>query len=177
MIQKKEKTKKKPLERHNLLAKKMIENVGKGKPISLSKAMLESGYSKSYSHNPHVLKKTRSWDVILKEVFNEEFLAEQHMELFLAKEVQKFTFPTKMKDEEIISSVGSAGFKVIVVRPSPIGKMAFYSIPNARAKKDALDFAYKLKNKYAPETMNLKFKGFSKDQLIDSILSKITKKK
>lgn len=168
---------KKPLERHILLEKKLLENTGKGKTISLSKAMREVGYSEGYAKNPQDLKKTRSWDTLMKEVLNDEFLMQQHLELFNAKEVQRFIFPTRLKDPEIIDMVKEAGFKVITIRPSPLGKMAFYSIPNARAKKDALDFAYKLKNKYAPEEYNLKFKGFTKEQLIDLILGKITKKK
>ena len=36
---------------------------------------------------------------------------------------------------------------------------------------------YKLKGKYSPEEINMKFKGFTKEQLISSIMDKITNKK
>lgn len=173
----KEQKDKKPLPRHKVLSKKIVENRGKGKPVSLSKAMKESGYSDAYSSNPQQLKATRSWEILMKEVLNDEFLVDQHMQLFTAKEVQRFIFPTRIKNDVIMSMVKDAGFDVIVIRPSPLGKMAFYSIPNARAKKDALDFAYKLKSKYAPEQLNLKFAAYDKQQLIDLIKVKLSKKK
>ena len=122
-------------------------------------------------------------DKIIKEIervadhIPNSLLVEKHLKLLKAKEVQRFIFPTRVKDDEIIAMVADAGFTVITIRPSPLGKMAFYANDNPRAIKDGLDMAYKLKGSYEPEEMNLKFKGFSKDQLIDSIMSKIAKKK
>jgi len=168
--------------RHLKVVEEMSGNIrkkGKGKgnrAVSRKQAMINKGYSESYANSSHI-KKTRSWDIILKEVFNDDFLSEQHLQLFNATETQRFIFPTRMKDDEIVEMVNEAGFKVITIRPSPLGKMVFYSIPNTRAKKDALDFAYKLKGKYSPEEFNLKFKGFSKEQLIEFIMGKIMKEK
>lgn len=141
----KDKKKRKPLERHKVLVKKILGN--EGKPISLGKAMRESGYSEKYADNPQLLKKTKSWDLLIKEVLNDEMLIEKHVQLLNKKEIFNI-------DGELIKS-GQVHSDV----------------------KQALDMSYKLKSKYAPEEYNLKFKGFSKQQLINTIMNKITKKK
>lgn len=106
-----------------------------------------------------------------------KLLVETHLDLLKAKEVQRFIFPTRLKDDEIMDIVADAGFTVITIRPSPLGKMAFYSIANSRARKDGLDMAYKLKGSYEAEEMNLRFKGFSNEQLEEFLVSKLSKKK
>ncbi len=176
MTKNKAKTKKpKPLERHKLLLKRISENLGKG--MSLGEAMRDVGYSESYSKSPNQIKDTRSWDTLLKEELPDNVLIERLGVLLKAKQVEKFIFPSRMKDEEIIESVKDAGFKVITIRPSPIGKMAFYSIENTKAIDNGLTHAFKLKGKYEPEEFNLKFNSYTKEQLIDVIMAKIAKKK
>lgn len=169
--------KRKPLERHKLIVKDLSGNIGKGKKRkSLKQTMIDKGYSESYADSGHI-KKTRSWDELMKVVLNDEMLAEKHEALLNAKQVQRFIFATRIKDEDIIEMVEEAGFKVITIRNSPMGKMAFYSVDNTRAIKDGLDMAYKLKAKFTPEEINLKFKGFNKSQLIDLVMSKVAPKK
>lgn len=158
--------------------KKISENVGKGQDenTAVGNAMRELGYSDSYSNTPNKLTKTKSWNVLMEQELPDSLLTAKHKELLESKQVAKFTFPTRMKNEEIESIVNEAGFKVIVIRPSPIGKMAFYSTANVNGVRFGLDMAFKLKNKYAPETMNLKFAGYNKEQLIDMLLGKLKKK-
>lgn len=172
----KQKKKIEPLLKHKMVLDKML---GKGgnKPMSLGKAMREVGYKENYADNPQRLTQTDSWETLIEKHLPDSSLTKKHEELLNARQVEYFVFPKKMKDEEIEDKVNSAGLKVIVIREAVMGKMAFYSIDNSKAKKDALDMAYKLKSKYAPEEHNLKFKGFSKTQLIDAIMGKIVKKK
>lgn len=122
---------------------------------------------------PAILKEIKS---IAKEI-PDALLVETHLDLLKAKEVQRFIFPTRIKDDEIIDMVADAGFKVITIRPSPIGKMAFYSQANSRARKDGLELAYKLKGSFEPDELNLKFSGYSKEQLIDFIMGELAPKK
>lgn len=169
--------KRKPLERHKAIVEDLSGNIGKGKKRkSLKQTMIDKGYSESYADSGHI-KKTRSWDELMKVVLNDELLATKHNALLNAKQVQRFIFATRIKDEDIIEMVEEAGFKVITIRNSPMGKMAFYSVDNTKAIKDGLDMAYKLKGKFTPEEINLKFKGFSKEQLIDLIMGKVMPKK
>lgn len=168
--------KRKPLERHKVIVKDLSGNIGKKKRKSLKQTMIDNGYSESYADSGHI-KKTRSWDDLMKIVLNDELLATKHNALLNAKQVQRFIFATRIKDEDIIEMVEEAGFKVITIRNSPMGKMAFYSVDNTKAIKDGLDMAYKLKGKFTPEEINLKFKGFTKEQLIDLVMSKVAPKK
>lgn len=143
-MKKKVKTKE-PLERHKVLLNKILGN--KGKPMSLGKAMRESGYTEKYSDNPQLLKKTRSWDILIKDVLNDELLAEKHLQLLNKQEIFNI-------DGELVKS-GQAHSDV----------------------KQALDMAFKLKGKYSPEEVSLKFKGFSKEQLQDLVFNKLVIKK
>ena len=162
--------------RHKTVLKHISENIRKGKKISRSKAMQDAGYSKSYSESSHI-KDTRTWPTLLRDELPETYLMDRLNVLLKAKQVQRFIFANRVKDEDIIESVEAAGFKVIVIRPSPMGKMAFYSTENTKAVHDGLTHAFKLLGKYEPEELNLKFKGFSKEQLIDLIMNKIVPKK
>jgi hypothetical protein len=92
----------------------------------------------------------------LAEYFPDDFLAQHHLELINQKKVEYFVFSKKLKDEEIEQLVEESGFKVINIRATMMGKMAFYSVPDSKAKKDALDMAYKIKSTYAPEKYDVK---------------------
>lgn len=146
MKKNKNKAKKKPLERHKLVLKEMSDNISKG--MTLEKAMLKHGYSKNYARASTHLRNTESWETLVKDVLNDNFLVDKHVKLLNKKEL------FFNKDTGLIDS-GQVHSDV----------------------KSGLDMAYKLKNKYAPEEYNLKFKGFSRDQLIERLLAKITKPK
>lgn len=88
---------------------------------------------------------------IIQDALPDDFLANKHLELFDQKRIDYFVFPKNMKDEEIIEHVASVGIKVISVRLTEKGKMAFYAIPDAQALKGALDMGFKIKGKYAAE--------------------------
>lgn len=135
-----------PTIKQKIAFEKSVENRG-----SLAEGMREAGYSEATINNPKDLTESKGWKELLEEYLPDSLLSQKHKELLNAKQVQRFIFPTRIKDEEIIATVNEAGFKVITIRPSPMGKMAFYSIENAKAMKDALDMAYKLKGMYAPD--------------------------
>lgn len=169
---------KRPQPKHKLLLKEISGNLGKGETetVAVGKAMRKFGYSDSYADNPQQLTKTKSWIALMQQHLPDELLAEKHHELLQSRQVNRFIFSPKLDDLEITEIVNAAGFNVIVIRKSPMGKMAFYSVPNIRGVERGLDMGYKLKNRYAPETMNLKFAGYDKKQLIDLILRKLKKK-
>jgi len=146
-MKKKKEKKIMPLPRHKAVAKRILDNLGKKKRISISKIMEEEGYSKAYSKNPQQLTNTRSWEKILKEDFNDEYIAKKHKSILDKKELVVI-------DKEIV----------------------YTGQPHSDTKQ-ALDMLYKIKSRYAPEEFNLKFKGFSREQLQNLILGKIAKKK
>jgi len=178
-----------PLERHKLVLKRISENLGKG--ISLGDAMRREGYSESYANNPQQLRDTRSWDTLLKEELADGELMKVHRSLLNSTRLDHMVFPplsTKKKkkggeeteivtDEMIIEFLESVDCKVKkIVHGEQARHVYFWSYDN-QARDKALDKGYKLKGKYEPEQLNLKFAGFNKAQLIDSIMSKIAKKK
>lgn len=81
----------------------------------------------------------------------DDLLARKHNELFDLKQVEYFSFPRTMNDEEIVEHVASAGIQVISIRITEKSKLAFYAMPDGQAIKSALDMAYKIKSTYAPE--------------------------
>lgn len=129
--------------------KKVLENIGKG--MSLGKAMRKQGYSDTYADNPQYLRNTKSFQLQLEEVLPNSSLLKRHKQLLV-------------KEEIILDSKGK---KV---------KIIYTGQPHSDVKQ-AIDMGYKLFGVYTPEEMNLKFKGFSKPQLIEFIMGKIAKKK
>lgn len=154
--------------KHRAVLKNISDNIRKGKKISRGKAMRDAGYSKSYSESSHI-KDTRTWSTLLIEELPETYLMDRLNVLLKAKQVQRFIFENRVKNDEIIEAVEEAGFKVITIRPSPMGKMAFYSTENTKAVHDGLTHAFKLLGKYEPEQINItrrRFQGLSNEELM-----------
>lgn len=91
----------------------------------------------------------------IAEQLSDDILIKAHKELLQQTRADYFVFPKSMMDDEIMGHVEGAGFKVITIRLSDKGKMAFYSVADAMAKKGALEMAYKIRGDYAPEKKEL----------------------
>lgn len=135
---------------------KMVENGGK----SVSKAMLEVGYSPAYAKNPQKLTNTKIYQDLISVYLPDEELIKKHRELLGANKIRRFLFPIIKKGEkkseltndeirEILESI--TGYRLIYVKTGRFGKIASYSVPDNHARLKALDLAYKLHGKYAPE--------------------------
>lgn len=148
--------------------KKVAELIIKNKG-NVSKSMIEAGYSKASAKNPIRVTGSKGWNELVADNMPQDVIAVELRALLDAKEAKWFVFPTRMKDEDIEESVRGVGFKVICIRPSPIGKMAWYSIANNHAKKDALDLYFKITGKYAPEQITItkrKYQDLTNEELI-----------
>ena len=88
---------------------------------------------------------------------DDDSLTQKHKELLEAQELQKFDFSQEVPDEDIKEIIEGAGGNLIKIEvidtadPKFRRKCAYFSVIHAKAVKDALDMAYKLKGKYAPE--------------------------
>lgn len=173
--------KKKPLDRHKIV----LENTGKGMP--LGKAMRLAGYADSYADNPQDFKETKSWEALMEEHLSDARLTQVHEELLSARRLEHMVFPPeaqqKKKGTEVLSDdmikefMASVNCVVRKIVHQDMARHVYFWAYDNQARDKALDKGYKLKSKYAPEEFNLKFKGFSKAQIIDNIMNKITKKK
>lgn len=132
--------------RQRMAYKKVLEGA------KLSHAMKEVGYAPSTSKTTGKLTRTKGWQELLDKNLSDRRLVEAHSELLDARQPAYFTFSKQLSDEEITEHVEAAGFRVIVIRDSDKGKLAFYSTIDTNARKSALDMAYKLKNKMPKES-------------------------
>ncbi len=170
--------------------KKLVESGGK----SMSAAMLSVGFSPAYAKNPQKFLKTKTAQELLDEYLPDEMVAMRHSELLNAGEIQHYIFP-KLSDEmakdkkrkgvkikkneltnkeikEIVESV--PGCRLIYVKRDFMGAWAFFSAPDGRIRKDAIDMAYKRKGDYAPDKIQVSRGKYS--ELTNAELAALEKK-
>ncbi len=149
--------------RQKRLAKILAEDGGK---TPIGKLMLQAGYNKGYARNPDKLKKTASWQELMEKNLPDDLLAKRHHELLGSMEIGKFVFPNAVSDEEIKQVIESdSGLKLIKVIRNAAWARAYFSTPDNRSRKDALDLAYKLKAKYPKESSPITQIAVTDDQL------------
>ncbi len=161
--------KKKPLDKRTAAYKKIVEYLGKG--MSLSRAMRESGYSPAYSKNPQQFKNTKKWKQLMDMYLPEEKLAEVHADLLNAHRLDHAVFSTKLENDEIIFLLATVGCIVKKIQESDQVKHAYFWAPDNLSRKYALEMAYKLQNKFAPEQIRLlrPFENLSDEELAQYI--------
>lgn len=140
---------------------------------NISQAMKVAGYSDSVSKRTDKLTNTEGWKELMDRYIGDDVLAKAHKQLLEHKQLAYFTFPKSMDDTEITEHVESVGVKVIVIRPSDKGKLAFYYTEDANAKKTGIDMAYKLKGKYAPEKVVSLNVDIETDENLDEITNRL----
>jgi len=159
---------------------KMSENVG-----SLKRSMIEAGYSESYAHSGRI-KKTKSWKQLVDENISDKLIAEAHRKTLTAKRLLQMNFDEDMPDEEIAMIMDEAGFTVMRIHEAEVeytnskgelksfrAKKCVYAVPDTMSMNKAIDMAYKLKDKYPKEkldlTVNRPFKDLTDEELAEVI--------
>lgn len=127
----------------------VFEHMAQGN--SLTKSIIAMNYKPSTVRTPKAITESKSWQALMDEVLGEDMLTERHQTLLHLQKIDYFVFPKSMTDEEIKTHVESNGLKVLNVRYSDKGKLAFYVMPDAQAIAKGLDMAYKLRAKYGDE--------------------------
>lgn len=132
---------------------------------NLGKAILDAGYSKSYAKTPSKIVESKTFLEVLEESMPDDELTQKHRELLNSTRVDHMTFPLGPKknaekkegedvlsDEEIKEMLEEVNCRVRrIVHGEQARHVYFWSSDN-RAKKDALEMAYKLKGRYTDET-------------------------
>lgn len=174
------KTKVKATIRTRRAARIVIENGGK----SVSAAMREAGFSDAYASNPQKLTDTKTWAALMDEYLGEESLTKAHKELMSAKRLDHMIFPLgpeengevgivddeldedgihlavhermQLSDDDIKEMLKDVNCTVRKIVHGQTARHVYFWSMDARARKDALDMAYKLRGAYAPEkTLNV----------------------
>lgn len=127
----------------------VVEDVKKGRKVSVSRAMRESGvYSKEFAEQPTRLTTSKGWKELVNLRLSDDFVTKRLRKLFDQKRVEYFTFNKNMTDEVITAAVEDAGLKVINISYSEQGKLAWYSTDDVIAVSKALDMTNKIKGVY-----------------------------
>ncbi len=160
--------------------KNLAENGG-----NVSKAMKDAGYSKQTAKTPQKLTESKSFVEMLNEMgLDDASIARKHQELLNSQRMDHMTFPlgpaeegkkkklpddeikeadlpeefqerTTLTDQEIKEMLATVNCTVRrIVHGNTARHVYFWSADN-KARKDALDMAYKLKGHYAPEKKHL----------------------
>ena len=125
-------------EKQKKAIKLVVENRG-----NVSKSMREAGYTKKTAKNPKNLTESEAWTELMEKHLPDKSLGKLH---------NKF-----LKKEEIIIKNNNETKQL---------ESVFTEQPHPDALK-ALDLAYKLKGKYAPEKKEIKIKDFN--QVLDEL--------
>lgn len=179
-------------ERLKKLKRKVSASIKKNKGnVNMTKLGIECGYSKEYAKSGQ-MKKTKTWQEIMDKYLPEELVANTHSELMKAARLQSHIFSGTGKgknkvfvsDEEIKKLIESIpGCKLLYITITGFrDKIAFYISPDHKNRKGAIEMAYSLRGKFAPQEIKLTrpFADLSDKELtalIKSEKDKLNKKK
>lgn len=152
--------------KHKKVLAKLAENGG-----NLANAIRETGlYSEEVALNPQKLTNSLTWAEVVEDQLGDDLLMQKHKELLNSTRIDHLVFPLGPKkssekedwlkmsgskkaedvlsDEEIVEMLAEVNCKVRrIVHGEQSRHVYFWSFDN-KAKKEALDMAYKLKGRY-----------------------------
>lgn len=128
--------------------KAILENHG-----NISQGMIKVGYKPTTAKTPKNLTDSDGWKELMDEYLSDESIAEKHKQLLEASGIGHMVFPLKVTDEDIIELLAEANCIVKRLMHSETQTHVWYFAPDNNARKAALDMAYKLKGKYAPQKL------------------------
>lgn len=131
--------------KQKLVLKQISENIGKG--MTMEEALVAAGYSRSYAKSGHI-KDTRKWNEIVEQEMPDSYLMQHHNELLNSRRIEHMVFPTFMSDEAIKELLESVNAVVRKIQHGEQANHVWFWTNDNRAKKDALDMMYKIKNRY-----------------------------
>ncbi len=138
-----------------LKQKKAIEEIVENRG-NVSQGMIKAGYSKKSAKNPKNLTESKAWDELMDTYLSDQELSEKHQALLNATGIAHQVYPLNVTDEQITELLKEANCQVKRFMHSEFQTHVWYFAPDNRARKDALDMAYKLKGRYAESPDSVK---------------------
>lgn len=157
-----------------------------GKRKSKRQIIKDAGFSQSVADSPKKLLGTETAIQLMDIYLPDSKTYRTHGELMSAAEIQHYVFPKligrkgkgartqvkQVRDDEIKKIVESVpGCRLIYIKRDPyIGAIAFFQSPDSKSRREAVDMAYKLKGRYAPEQFELtkrKYQDLTNAELMD----------
>jgi len=146
--------------RQLVVVKALSEIVGRNKgkkKITMGKLMLDAGYSLAYSQSPERLTKNKTFQELLEQYLPDDLLTNNHSSIIDAKSIDHRTFPLAMSDEEMTEVIESvAGCVVQKIQHGDQANHIWYWTPDNTNRLNAIKEAYKIKNKYPAEQLDIK---------------------
>lgn len=136
---------------------------------NMGEAMVKAGYSKETAKTPQKLTESKGWKELVEEHLSDKTLSKIHEGLLKSKRLDHMIFPMEVKDDikedperkskhgdvftddDIRDLLSDAGCKVRKIVHQELSRHVYFWSPDNKARDSALDKAYKLKGKYAPE--------------------------
>lgn len=157
--------------RHRKVLENLTKKVGKGK-VTMSKAMIEEGYSKSYAESGRI-KEKKSWKELTEEYLSDDILARKHGSLLDFKKIEYMMFACDVPEEAIYEIVQEAGGIVKKIVHSVGAIHCYFFKDDGRVQTDATKLAYQVRGKMSPEKIELdvkdKYRNMSNQELADKI--------
>jgi len=157
--------------KHKKVFDKLVENGG-----NMSKAIVESGlYSPSQALHPEKIVNSLTWNEVVEEKLGDDLLMEKHQELLNSTRIDHLVFPLGPKknsekeewfkmldgkknvekdvlsDEEIVEMLAEVNCRSRRIVHGETARHVYFWSSDNKAKKEALDMAYKLKGRYKDE--------------------------
>lgn len=141
------------VERRDVMVQATVKNIGmKVVPQKNSQTQMarDAGYSESYAQNPQRIRTTKKFREKFDEMITDEMVLEWHANLGQARKLDHMVFPLAVEDEDIEDFLRSVNCVLRKIVHSTQSKHAYFWAFDNKAKKDAIDMAYKVKGSYAP---------------------------
>jgi hypothetical protein len=135
------------------------------------KALLDAGYSESYARNAHKFKGTESTQDLLDTMMPRSLVADVHVGLLKSKKLEYMQFPVDVGDDVVYELAQDTNTIVKKIVQSKFIKHVWIWVPNDKARKDAVEMAYKLRGEFAPEKYEVSdpIKQMSDEELLAEI--------
>lgn len=146
--------------KHRRLYEKVIEGkAGKdGKSKSLYQIMIDEGYSEAYARSGGI-KKKKNWQALIDERLHEDKISNVHSTLIVAKKLDYMLFNSEIEDEDIYELMASVDCTIKKIVHGVQGTHVYFWLPDNRIRKDAIELAYKVLGKMAPEKFEIEQTG------------------
>lgn len=119
-------------------------------------AMLEAGYSEVVAASPTKVTESLGWKQLLDEYLPEDELAKHHKQLLNLTKIEHMVFPMATTDDEIKELIRLQGCEVKKIQHGDTATHVWYFLPDANAKKNALEMAYKMRGSFEKDNQQKK---------------------
>lgn len=138
--------------RRRLRARTVMSELVKSPQLSVGQAIQAAGLPPTLAGQPARITSTPEWNELLDEYLPRTELLDVHKGLLRASRIESIEFPLgHITDEEIRATIAQTGCTVRKIITGEKLYTVYFFAPDNRARKDALEMAYKLRGDFAAD--------------------------